>query len=32
MKNALRDDTARHAARLEIQARKCFDEWLTSVE
>jgi GMP synthase (glutamine-hydrolysing) len=29
---ALRDDTARHAARLEIQARKCFDEWLTSVE
>ena len=28
----LRADTARHAARLEIQARKCFDEWLTSLE
>ena len=29
---ALRADTARYAARLEIQARKCFDEWLTSIE
>jgi GMP synthase (glutamine-hydrolysing) len=28
----LRDDTARYAARLEIQARKCFDEWLASIE
>jgi GMP synthase (glutamine-hydrolysing) len=29
---ALRADTARYAARLEIRARKCFDEWLTSIE
>ena len=29
---ALRADTARYAARLEIQARKCFDEWLTSID
>ena len=29
---ALRADTARYAARLEIQARKCFDEWLASLE
>jgi GMP synthase (glutamine-hydrolysing) len=28
---ALRAGTARHAARLEVQARKCFDEWLTSI-
>ncbi|MGA9725782.1 MAG: glutamine amidotransferase [Candidatus Binatus sp.] len=29
---ALRADTARYAGRLEIQARECFDEWLTSIE
>jgi len=29
---ALRADTERHAARLEIQAGKCFEEWLTSIE
>jgi GMP synthase (glutamine-hydrolysing) len=29
---ALRADTARYAARLEIQAGKCFSEWLTSRE
>ncbi|MGA6972153.1 MAG: glutamine amidotransferase [Candidatus Binatus sp.] len=29
---ALRDDTALHAARLEIQAGKCFDEWLAAIE
>ncbi|MGC2445361.1 glutamine amidotransferase [Candidatus Binatus sp.] len=29
---SLRADTARYAERLEIQARKCFDEWLTSIE
>ena len=29
---ALRADSARHAARLEIQARKCFDEWLSAIE
>jgi GMP synthase (glutamine-hydrolysing) len=29
---ALRADTVRYAARLEIRARKCFDEWLTSIE
>jgi GMP synthase (glutamine-hydrolysing) len=29
---ALRADTARYAARLEFQARKCFDEWLTSIQ
>ena len=29
---ALRADTVRYAAHLEIQARKCFDEWLTSIE
>jgi GMP synthase (glutamine-hydrolysing) len=28
---ALRADAVRHAARLEVQARKCFDEWLTSI-
>jgi GMP synthase (glutamine-hydrolysing) len=28
----LRADTLRHAKRLEIQARKCFAEWLTSIE
>jgi GMP synthase (glutamine-hydrolysing) len=28
----LRADTMRHAARLETQARKCFAEWLTSIE
>ncbi len=28
---ALRAETARYAARLEIQARRCFDEWLTSI-
>ncbi|MGO9452913.1 MAG: glutamine amidotransferase [Candidatus Binataceae bacterium] len=28
---ALRVDTARYAARLESQARKCFDEWLGSI-
>jgi len=28
----LRADTARYAGRLEIQARKCFDEWLSSIE
>jgi len=27
-----RADTAHHAARLEIQASKCFAEWLTSIE
>src|SRR5258708_11812968 len=29
---ALRTDTASYAPRLEIQARKCFDEWLTSID
>jgi GMP synthase (glutamine-hydrolysing) len=29
---SLRADTMRHAARLETQARKCFAEWLTSLE
>jgi GMP synthase (glutamine-hydrolysing) len=29
--NELRTDTARYAARLEIQARRCFDEWLKSI-
>lgn len=29
---ALRAETARYAARLEIQAHKCFDEWLNSIE
>jgi GMP synthase (glutamine-hydrolysing) len=28
----LRADTAHYAAHLEIQAHKCFDEWLTSIE
>jgi len=28
----LRADTVRYAPRLEIQARKCFDEWLTSID
>jgi GMP synthase (glutamine-hydrolysing) len=28
----LRADTMRHAARLETQARKCFAEWLTSLD
>jgi GMP synthase (glutamine-hydrolysing) len=28
---ALRADTAQYADRLEIQSRKCFDEWLTSI-
>ena len=28
----LRADSVRYATRLEIQARKCFDEWLTSIE
>ena len=29
---SLRADTTRHANRLETQARKCFAEWLTSIE
>jgi GMP synthase (glutamine-hydrolysing) len=30
--NTLRKDTARYAARLEIQARKCFGEWLKAID
>jgi GMP synthase (glutamine-hydrolysing) len=30
--SALRADTRRYAAKLELQARKCFEEWLNSIE
>jgi GMP synthase (glutamine-hydrolysing) len=29
---SLRADTMRHATRLETQARKCFADWLTSID
>jgi hypothetical protein len=29
---ALRADTHRYAPRLMMQARKCFDEWLASLD